>query len=229
MKITKSWFYKIENATENMIEIWDDLTVIFFDKSWISLDLKIWKNSKVEFYGFLNWSENLSNYNTHFLQKWENSILKLRYLLFSKDLFSLKSKIKSEIDNNFSKSDFKIVSILWENWNIDLDWIIEINKNLSKVEARLEEENVFLWDTWKVSWIPTLLVKSDDVIASHSCKIDKIDDRKIFYLRSRGIEKTKAIHMILESYFVDLFRCISMLDKILYEELKEEFFWLIRK
>ncbi|MBT3727553.1 hypothetical protein HOG21_08115 [bacterium] len=33
--------------------------------------------------------------------------------------------------------------------------------------------------------MPTLLVRSDDVKASHSCKMERISDEKLFYLRSR--------------------------------------------
>lgn len=229
MKISKSWFYKIENIVEKNIEVWENLTVIFFDSYWLSFDLEIWRNSKVEFYGFLNWKKDLLNYRLNSLQKGEDSIFKLRYLIFSKDNLKISAKIKSEIYSNKSKSDLRIFSILWENWNIDLDWVIDINKSLKKVEARLEEGNLFLWETWKISWIPTLLVKSDDVIASHSCKIDRIDSKKMFYLRSRGIDENKARNMLLESYFVDIFRCINMVDRVLYEELKDNFFELIRR
>lgn len=227
MKITKSWFYKIKNIGENKIEVWENLTVILFDYSWISFDLIIWENSKVEFYWFLNWKKTLTEFNFNSFQDLDNSAFKLRYLLFSKCFSKIKSRIKSEISSNNSKADLKIISILWENWNIDLDWIIKINKDLRKVEARLIEENIFLWDNWSFSWFPTLLVESEDVIASHSCKIEKIDDRKLFYLRSRWINKDKATNMLLESYFVDLFKCIWMVDRILYEDLKEEFFGLI--
>ena len=124
MKITQNWFYKLENISENKIEIWENLTVILFDNLWISFDLSIWKNSKVEFYWFLNWKIDFKNYNTNFLQNSENSNIKLRYLLLSKDFLNLKAKIKSEINSSFTKSDFKVISIANENWNIDIDWII---------------------------------------------------------------------------------------------------------
>jgi Fe-S cluster assembly protein SufD len=228
MEITKSWFYKIENIGEKNIKIWENLTVIFFDNIWFSLDLEIWKNSKVEFYGFLNGRRDLYDYKLNSLQSGENSVFKLRYLMFSKNNLGLNAIIKSEVDNSKTKSDMRILSILWENGNIDLDWIVEVNKDLWWVEARLEESSLFLWESWKVSWIPTLLVKSEDVKASHACKIDKIDSKKMFYLRSRWIDENKSKNMLLESYFVDIFRCINMVDRVLYEELKEVFFDLIR-
>lgn len=229
MKITKSWFYKIENISEKNIEVWENLTVIFFDNTWFSFDLEIAKNSKVEFYWFLNWKKDLNNYKLNSLQSGENSAFKLRYLIFSKNNLGINAIIKSEVNSSKTKSDMRIFSILWENWSIDLDWIVEINKDLWWVEARLEESSLFLWESGKVSGIPTLLVKSEDVKASHACKIDKIDSKKMFYLRSRWIDENKSRNMLLESYFVDTFRCINMIDRILFEELKDNFFELIKK
>ena len=100
-----------------------------------------------------------------------------------------------------------------------MDWIIKINENVEKVDWNLNEENLFLGNTWKVNWIPTLLVRSDDVKASHACKMERISDDKLFYLRSRWVGRDNALSMMIEAKVKGLFSCISMLDNDFYEKL----------
>ena len=72
-----------------------------------------------------------------------------------------------------------------------------------------------------VKWIPTLLVRSDDVKASHACKMERISDEKLFYLRSRWLGKDNALNMIIEAKIENLFSCLRMYDKDVYEETLE--------
>ena len=100
-----------------------------------------------------------------------------------------------------------------------MDWILKVEKNLKNIEWKLEENNIFLWESWKINSIPTLLVSSKDVNVSHSCKIEKINDEELFYLRSKGIKKQHSIQMMLDSYIVSLFKCLKMIDWTFYKNL----------
>ncbi|MGB2111461.1 MAG: SufD family Fe-S cluster assembly protein [Patescibacteria group bacterium] len=52
---------------------------------------------------------------------------------------------------------------------------------------------------------PTLLVRSNDVQAGHGCNIEKISDEKLFYLRSRGVDKQNALTMMVIAYIETIF------------------------
>ncbi len=216
MNITKNWFYKLQKQDSIKIVVWDNLVVSFFDYLNTDLEIEIWENSRVEFYSVLKDKE---NFKIKFIQNKENSDLKVRYLLLSKDNIKVKAKIHSELSASFVKSDVQIISIIWNDWFINLDWIIKINEWIKKVDANLVEDNLFLGNSWKIKWIPTLLVRSDDVKASHACKMERISDEKLFYLRSRGIDKENALSVMIEAKIKSLFSCISMLDNDFYEEL----------
>ena len=218
MKITKNWFYKLSELKTKKLIIKDNLIVAFFDDLNENIDLEIWENSRIEFYWVL---ENKNDFNINFIQDKENSILKVRYLLLSKDNINVKAKIYSELSANLVKSDVRIISIVWNEWFVDLDWSIQISKEVEKVEANLIEDNLFLWNSWKVKWIPTLLVRSDDVKASHACKMERISDEELFYLRSRWVGKDNALTMMIESKIKTLFSCITMIDNEFYKELLE--------
>lgn len=224
-KIIKNWFYRLSELSDFEIQIWDNLFVTFFD------DLKIEKNINISIWE----NTNLSIF--WFLEQWENSVLKivqnkpsskleLRYLLLSdwidKQDSGLKTKIKSSINANFCESDVKILSIAWNHWSIDLDWIIEISKWIEKVKWNLLEQNLFLGSKWQIKWIPTLLVKSNDVEASHACKIERISDEELFYLKSRWVNNDKSISMLLEAKVHNIFSSLEIKDKIFYDELMDK-------
>ncbi len=218
MNINKNWFYKLSEFKSENIIIEDNLVVSLFDDLNNNIEINIWENSKVEFYSVL---ENREDFRINFIQNKNNSTLKVNYLLLSKDDVKLKSKIYSELSADFTKSNIHIISIIWSDWFIDLDWIIQINEWIKKVDANLVEDNLFLWNSWKIKWIPTLLVRSDDVKASHACRMERISDEKLFYLRSRWIDRGNALSVMIEAKIKSLFSCLSMLDNDFYEELME--------
>lgn len=216
MIIDKNWFYKLSEILDESIYIKDNIIVCLYD-DWIkSRKIFLWEWVIVDFCWLL---EKQEDYNIQFFQEGDNSILKLKYLLFSNNWLKLKTKIHSKISSNNSICDIKIISIVWEKWDIILDWILEIDKWYRKIKWDLIEENLFLWNTWKIKWLPALLVWSNDVEARHACKIEKISDEKMFYLRSRGIWEANALNLIIESYVKSIFSCLSMIDNEFYNKL----------
>ena len=226
MIIKENWFYDISDILDLEIVISKWITVWIYD-SWIN-NKKIFleENSFLDFFSFL---ENKDNHKIEFFQNENNSILNVKYLLFSKNDEVIKSKIYSKISSSYSKSDVKILSLIWNKGNIDLDWVIEIDSGFEKIVWHLLEENLFLWNSWKIKWIPTLLVRSDDVEASHSCKIEKISEKNLFYLKSRWIDEKDAHILLLEANVKSIFSCLSMIDNIFYESLINKIVYSIKE
>ncbi len=219
MLIKENGFYLLSDLNSKEIEISSWVVASFFDDWNSDIDVYIWEWSNIEFYWFL---KNDNTHNINFYQNSDFSKLKVNYLLVSYDSYEIKSKIYSKVLSNNSYVDIHILSLVWNNWSIDIDWIVEIDKWFQKIKGHLLEENIFLWSSWKIRWVPTLLVRSDDVEASHACKIEKINDDNLFYLRSRGLDKSDSVSMLLESKIKVLFNCLSMIDKSFYWELIEE-------
>jgi len=209
MHIKKSWFYKTSELNVENLKIWENLKVIIFDTDDTLKKIEIWENSSVEYFSYF---KDVWEYKKHILLSWETSKCISRNFVFSTE-GELKVKILWEISSSHSKIDTHIVSFVWKKSFINLDGIVQINSGIKKVEGYLEEENIFLWTWGKVRWVPTLFVRSDDVKASHSCKMEKISDEKLFYLRSRWVEKEGALHMILKSYIISIFWGLGKTDK----------------
>lgn len=223
MQITKSWFYNLEDFWEiSRFEISDWLKIIALDNWKTSKEIIVWKDIDLKICWFLEKEE---NYEIVFRQIWEKSNLEVNYLNLAKNSEKIKAKIHSKIESNFSQSDVFVSSICWDNWEVDLDWIIELAPNFRKMAWHLTEENIFLWDKGRVRWIPALLVKSNEVEASHACKIEKISEEDLFYLRSRWIDKQNASFILVESKVKNIFK--NMENEEIYPYLIEKILWKI--
>ena len=223
MQITKSWFYNLEDFWEiSRFEISDWLKIIAWDNWKTSKEIIVWKDVDLKICWFLEKEE---NYEIVFRQIWEKSNLEVNYLNLAKNSEKIKAKIHSKIESNFSQSDVFVSSICWDNWEVDLDWIIELAPNSRKMAWHLTEENIFLWDKGRVRWIPALLVKSNEVEASHACKIEKISEEDLFYLRSRWIDKQNASFILVESKVKNIFK--NMENEEIYPDLIEKILWKI--
>ena len=223
MQITKSWFYNLEDFWEiSRFEISDWLKIIALDNWKTSKEIIVWKDVDLKICWFLEKEE---NYEIVFRQVWEKSNLEVNYLNLAKYSEKIKAKIHSKIESDFSQSDVFVSSICWDNWEVDLDWIIELAPNFRKMAWHLTEENIFLWDKGRVRWIPALLVKSNEVEASHACKIEKISEEDLFYLRSRWIDKQNASFILVESKVKNIFK--NMENEEIYPDLIEKILWKI--
>ena len=114
-----------------------------------------------------------------------------------------------------------IVSFVSDGGIIDLDGIVNIIGGVEKVEWNLTEENIFLGSTGKVRGLPTLLVHSNDVKASHACNMERISDDKLFYLRSRGLPREDATILMLESYIAKIFGDLEENHEDIYNTTKQ--------
>lgn len=215
MKITKTWYYKSSELKEKNIFIWDNINVFIFDDFSLLENIEVWSNSFLEYYS--DFSKDW-DYKKNIIINWEKSKVKVRSLIYSENN-KVKVKVFWNIKSSLSKLDMKILSFAWENWNINLDWILKIDWKIKEVEWYLNEENIFLWNKWKISWIPTLLVETNDVKASHSCTMEKIGTEQLFYLRSRGIPRDESLQMTIEAKIRSLFKCFEMIDKEKYYNL----------
>lgn len=87
-----------------------------------------------------------------------------------------------------------------------------------------EEEFVTLLDpTVKSRAIPILLAREDDIVGNHAASAGRIDKDMLFYVQSRGFDKTEAKRIIIES------KIKPILDYIDDEELREEILEEIRE
>lgn len=215
MDLTENKLYTSKDLQAN-IHIADGSSVMVFDEENILETVTFWKWAELQYFGYF---EKEDIYNKHFLINGEDSRCEVYALLSSKGE-KITAKIDGELASNHSYLDMNIVSFVSDGGIIDLDGIVNIVENIEKVEWYLVEENIFLGSNWKVRGLPTLLVHSNDVKASHACNMERISDDKLFYLRSRGLPKEDATVLMLESYIAKIFGNLEEINEELFNDIK---------
>ena len=52
--------------------------------------------------------------------------------------------------------------------------------------------------------IPSLIVETDSVSASHGGTVGELDEDQIFYMMARGIPRSEAVRVLVEGYFEEV-------------------------
>ena len=79
--------------------------------------------------------------------------------------------------------------------------LIEIKKGFSGNNGYQKEEALILNDGARANAVPNLKIDNDDVRCTHGVTISHLDNEKLFYLMSRGLDKKEATRNYLLGYF----------------------------
>lgn len=219
-KISTTWFYIIDNNFGETIQIEKDIYVsLFIHDIAHNISIDIGENSKVDVYAFFHTA---SPQNLRIIQHENTSKLQVK-ALFINDSNTLTSNISSHIMGENIISQIHIISIVKEN-HIGVDSSINIAKESKKIQANLDLENIFIGQKWTLSSLPNLFIDSNDVQVSHSSKTHRIEENKLFYLKSRGLSTHSSIQLMTQSYFKKTFSCLEMIDHRLYKKIYENFY-----
>ena len=82
--------------------------------------------------------------------------------------------------------------------------------------GREREEVITLSDTVRNRSVPLMLSNEDEVDGHHAVSIGRIDEEKLFYLMSRGLDKVDAEKLIVETLFV------TALEKVDDEQIQSD-------
>jgi len=97
--------------------------------------------------------------------------------------------------------------------------LIKIDPGAQQTHTYLQIHTMMLSPKARVDAIPSVLVSSDDVSASHGGTVGELDESAIFYMQSRGLDRAAAVRIIVEGFFEPL---ISQLADEPLEELVRE-------
>jgi Fe-S cluster assembly protein SufD len=79
--------------------------------------------------------------------------------------------------------------------------LIKIVKDAQESHTYLQAHSMMLSPRAKVDAIPSLIVETDSVSASHGGTVGEIDPELVFYMQARGVSRHDAIRLIVEGYF----------------------------
>jgi Fe-S cluster assembly scaffold protein SufB len=82
--------------------------------------------------------------------------------------------------------------------------LIQIDPGAQQTHTYLQIHSMMLSPKARVDAIPSVLVSSDDVSASHGGTVGELDEAAIFYMQSRGLDRPTAVRVIVEGFFEPL-------------------------
>ncbi len=106
--------------------------------------------------------------------------------------------------------------ILKDNATCVYRGLIKIEKGAQKTSSHLANHILKLSDKTLANSIPSLKIDANDVKASHAATVGQIDEEQLFYLMSRGLQRSEAEKLVVEGFFEPI------IQKMPLEELKEK-------
>jgi Fe-S cluster assembly protein SufD len=94
--------------------------------------------------------------------------------------------------------------------------LIEIVPGAQESHTYLQTHSMLLSPKAKGDAIPSLIVKTDNVSASHGGTVGELDEEQIFYMMTRGVSRAEAVRVLVEGYFEEV---VQRLDDPGLEEL----------
>jgi Fe-S cluster assembly protein SufD len=105
------------------------------------------------------------------------------------------------------------------NSRASYEGLIEITPGAQETHTYLQTHSMLLSQKAKADAIPSLIVETDNVSASHGGTVGELDEDQIFYMESRGIPRAEAVRVLVEGYFEEV---VQRLDDPGLEELVRE-------
>jgi Fe-S cluster assembly protein SufD len=97
--------------------------------------------------------------------------------------------------------------------------LIHIVKGAQDTDTYLQTHSMLLSPRAKGDAIPSLIVETDNVKASHGGTVGEIDEDQVFYMQSRGIPRPVAVRILVEGYFEEVIQRLH--DPVLEEMVRE--------
>ena len=193
-------YYKVQNDKEKASLI---------DNTYVSQK----QQSRVSVHTF-SFGGKLIRNNLNFYQKGEHieSTLKGVTIIGNKQHVDHNTLVHHQQPNCESHQDYK--GIFGDYATGVFNGKVIVNKEAQKTNAYQANNNLLIDDKATINTKPQLEIFADDVKCSHGCTIGQLDNRAMFYLRSRGIPEKEARAILMYGF------ANNVLESVRIRELK---------
>jgi Fe-S cluster assembly protein SufD len=162
------------------------------------------KNAEVEKDGMIKWVECCLHDSKSFIKTklvGDGSESESLSIIFgnNKEIFDAGNEVIHL--GNGSKSNMLTRVVLDKEAKADFKGLVRVSKNAKGCEGYQKKETILLSEDAKMDAVPNLEIENNDVRCSHGATISQIDDEKLFYLMSRGLDDKEARRSIVEGFF----------------------------
>jgi len=189
----------MNNQLDKKLEIKEGESQKLIVKDIISSNIHLSKNSHLELIAILEkgWKKTIK-LTFHF--EGENSSAKFYALIIGKNSEKFSLETISIHKTTKTKAFYQIKSILYDKSEINYKGNIIVPSKAQETSARLEHHTLILSDKAKTNTSPCLEIEADNVKVGHAATIGKIDEDLLYYLACRGVNKTKAKEVLIDTF-----------------------------
>jgi len=110
--------------------------------------------------------------------------------------------MKIVVDHHVGKTFGRVMvrGVASNGARIQVEGMIKIDKEANGVDDFLEMRLLLLDSKSQAVAEPKLEIEANEVKASHAATVGKIDEEELFYLTSRGIDRTKSEELIVGGF-----------------------------
>jgi Fe-S cluster assembly protein SufD len=112
-------------------------------------------------------------------------------------------------------SDFAFKGALRDKARTVWRGMIRVEEGAQKTNAYQENRNLLLSKTAHADSIPGLEILANDVRCTHGATLGQVDREQLFYLMTRGLDRSEAERLIVRGFFQDV------LDRVELEPVRE--------
>lgn len=117
-----------------------------------------------------------------------------------------------------SKSDLMINGAMKDNAFKQCKTNLDFKRGSSKSDGSEEEHVILLSDNAHSQSVPILLAAEDDVSGNHAASSGKLDQAMIYYIMTRGLSKSEAESLVINSLFASSIDALATLDDKAYRD-----------
>ena len=156
----------------------------------------------------------VTNYYSNEIGNNSKNVLHTIYIGKDNQLFDL--NYIAELRGEKSNIDIDVQGALKENSKKNFKGTIDFKKGAKKATGSENENCLLLSDNAKSIALPMLLCSEEDVEGSHSSSAGKIDEKELFYIKTRGFNEKDAMKLLVRAKFN------KILEGIKNKELKQK-------
>ena len=89
---------------------------------------------------------------------------------------------------------------------------IMVRKDAQKIDAFQQNNNLLLDDKCAIDTKPQLEIYADDVKCSHGCTVGQLDEKALFYMKSRGIRSSHCKALLTYAFMSEALENITIIE-----------------
>lgn len=159
------------------------------------------------------WTKDNGPVNLYFILTKKEAKLEI-YGIFlggGNDKFTLNIRVDHKVGD--TKSRIVVRGVLSDKAQVEFKGNVNIKKGARRSDTHLEAKTILLSPEAKNRLEPYLEIDENDVRATHSTYAGPLDEREIFYLRSRGFSEDKARHLLTEGFIGEIMRLFPVKEQ----------------